>query len=258
MRQTPYPRLRRQRSVGLSVRRDVISGLLGSAIGIFAPDEAADPAIRFAYGAVGAVATIVLIEIIWFVCKYIWVTPREMHAEDQDRIVAMEKELKAAKEPTGLQVHLREDPGWHGGLCSVTLHNHGVADQFAVTAGYSLPGGYANSPSTFRWKGSPDKRMHIVGGRYATFEMFRVDYSSDTSKPQYEQTTIHGVKLLTADGEADVPVTWLKRGQIIEPLYMSCHIVASLSGLSADFHVILNVATNGHREPQISLVVVKE
>lgn len=259
MAPTPYRRLRRQRSMGVSVRRDLISGLLGSAIGIFAPNEAADPAIKLAWGALGAVVTVVFIEALWFVCRYIWVAPREMHAEDQERIVALERQLTSAREPTGLQLRLIAEPTtWSGGLCSVTLHNHGVADQFSVTAGYSLPGGYSNSPSAFRWKGSTERRMHIVGGRHATFEMFRVDYTSDASKPQGEQTKIRGVKLLTADGEEEVPVQWLKHGQIMEPLYMSCHVVASLSGQSADFHVILNTATDGRREPQVSLVVVRE
>lgn len=253
-----YQRLRRKRSAGASLRRDLFAAAVGAVVGESIADEAAAPVARMLWGALGAIASILIVETVWFVVRYVWVTPAQMHAEDHAQIAKLDRELQAARDPKGLRVQFREDDEiirTVDGVCSAVLTNWGVSDDFSLKVGYSTPGGYSYAESFFRWKGSTKQRHQIVNGRDGQVEFLRVEHRKDDTGSRDDRFSVTRVLLLSPDGEKDVAVEWISEGRTMRPLQMQFTLLGSLSGASEDYYLTLYVATDGRAKPQVHLVI---
>lgn len=69
---------------------DVIGAVVGGVVGLAGPDETWSFWARVALAAMGAMAGVAITEILAYVIRFVWVAPREIYKEDQQRIRAIE------------------------------------------------------------------------------------------------------------------------------------------------------------------------
>lgn len=253
----PYARLRRNRATSPSLRRDLFAAVVGIVTGEAVADDAASLTMRMVWGAVGAVGSILIVEACWFLYRFVWVTPAEMHAEDQRQISKLSRDLELATNPPGLVVQIRADDlsmPTPDGVCMASLSNSGVPDDFYLQVGYCLPGGYDYADSYVRWKGSKNHRHKVVSGKSAHLEFLRIEHKKDDSKPFEQRFSTTGVYLLTPNGDVPLAVAWHTPGRIMKPLYMWFTVVGALSGQSRDYGLSVFVATDGSAPPQVNMV----
>jgi hypothetical protein len=95
-RTSAYFRERRVRSGGLALGRDILVGLAGAALGLFAPDGSTR-AEQSLFAAAGAVVSIVLVECGLYVWRFVWAAPKQMHFDALRAIERIERERDEAR-----------------------------------------------------------------------------------------------------------------------------------------------------------------